>query len=301
MVVALGGNALMERGQPLTMATQRRKARRACAAIAEVCRRRDVIVTHGNGPQVGALSLQSLAAKVLPDQTLDVLSAESEGMIGYILVQELHNNLRGRGIAAVLTLVIVDPDDAAMAHPSKPIGPWYSAPDWQLLAAANGWSAIEEAGCYRRVVPSPEPIDILELPAIEALLCAGIVPICAGGGGVAVSRTADGVLVGVEGVIDKDLTSALLAIKLGASSLLLLTDVDAVYQGWGGDHPRALASLDRSAAARLDLAPGLMAPKVEAALRFAEATGQAAVIGRLEDAAAMLDGKAGTLVVERCC
>ena len=296
VVVALGGNALMERGQPLTMAVQRRNAHRASAAIADVCRRRDVIVTHGNGPQVGALSLQSLASNVLPDVTLDVLSAESEGMIGYILEQELYNSLAGRDIATLLTLVVVDPEDDAMANPSKPVGPWYEARHWRPLAEANGWSGIEENGRYRRVVPSPEPLEILEVAAIEALLDAGIVPICAGGGGIAVSRTSDGTLAGVEGVIDKDLTSALLAIKLGASHLLLLTDVDAVYEGWGGDRPRALEFLDRAAAARLDLGAGSMAPKVEAALRFAERSGCPAVIGRLQDAAAMLDGRAGTRV-----
>ncbi|MBC8239232.1 MAG: carbamate kinase [Alphaproteobacteria bacterium] len=296
VVVALGGNALLERGQPLTMATQRRNARRAGAAIAEICRQRDVIVTHGNGPQVGALSLQSLAAQILPDQTLDVLSAESEGMIGYVLEQELRNNLPSREVVTLLSLIVVDPEDDAMANPSKPVGPWYDRENWRPLAEANGWSAIEEGGQYRRVVPSPEPLDILEVAAIETLVCAGIVPICAGGGGIAVSRTVEGTLTGVEGIIDKDLTSSLLAIKLRVSCLLLLTDIDAVYEGWGGNQPHALASLDRATAAQLDLAAGSMAPKVEAALRFAEATGGAAVIGRLQDAAAMLCGKAGTRV-----
>jgi len=296
VVVALGGNALMPTGQPLTMAVQRRSARRAGAAIADICRHHDVIVTHGNGPQVGALSLQSLASTVLPDQTLDILNAESEGMIGYVLEQELYNSLPGRNVATLLTLVMVDPEDDAMENPSKPVGPWYEPSDWHPLAEANGWWAIEEGGRYRRVVPSPEPLDIIELPAIEALLRAGIIPICAGGGGIAVSRTADGALAGIEGVIDKDLTSALLATQLGASCLLLLTDVDAVYEGWGGDQQRALASLDRAATARLNLAAGSMAPKVEAALRFAEATGRHAMIGRLQDATAMLDGKAGTRV-----
>ena len=296
IVVALGGNALMQPGQPLSMAAQRRNARQAGAAIAEICHRHEVIVTHGNGPQVGALSLQNLASGALPDMTLDVLSAESEGMIGYILEQELSNSLPGRDVATLLSLVVVDPGDEAMANPRKPVGPWYEVRQWHPLAAANGWAGIEENGRYRRVVPSPEPVEILELAAIEALLGAGIVPICAGGGGIAVSRTSEGALEGVEGVIDKDLTSALLAVEIGASNLLLLTDVDAVYRDWGGARPRPLASLDRAAAAELSLAAGSMAPKVEAALRFAEATGRAAAIGRLQDAAALLDRKAGTQV-----
>ncbi|MDP6342941.1 MAG: carbamate kinase [Alphaproteobacteria bacterium] len=299
IVVALGGNALMQPGQPLTMAGQRRNAGRAAAAIAGLCGDHDVIVTHGNGPQVGALALQSQAAAVLPDQTLDVLAAESEGMIGYVLEQELYDRLPNRKIATLLTLVVVDPEDPAMTTPSKPVGPWYEAHEWRPLAEANGWSAIEDGGQYRRVVPSPEPRDILELPAIEALVRAGIVPICAGGGGIAVAHGASGELAGVEGIVDKDLTSALLAVRLDAACLLLLTDVDAVYEGWGGEAPRALASLDRAAAASLDLAAGSMAPKVEAALRFAEATGRPALIGNLEDATAMLAGKVGTRLTAR--
>jgi carbamate kinase len=266
----------------------------------ELCLCHDVIVTHGNGPQVGALALQSQTSAVLPGQTLDVLSAESEGMIGYVLEQELCNSLPDRNIATLLTLVVVDPEDGAMANPTKPVGPWYEARHWRPLAEAHGWSSIKEGGRYRRVVPSPKPLAILEMAAIEALVRAGIMPICAGGGGIAVSRAPDGTIEGVEGIVDKDLTSALLATELGAACLLLLTDVDAVYEGWSGDRPRAVACLDRNTAARLDLAAGSMAPKVEAALRFAEGTGRPAVIGRLQDATAMYDGEAGTRVMEQC-
>jgi carbamate kinase len=300
VVVALGGNALVEKGQPLTIAAQRRGARKAGSAIAEIHQNYDVIATHGNGPQIGALSLQSQSSTVLPDQTLDVLNAQSEGMIGYILEQELYNCLPDHRVATLLTLVLVDPNDEAMATPNKPVGPWCEASEWLPLAKTNGWFAIEEGGLYRRIVPSPEPIEILEIPAIEALLRVGVVPICAGGGGIAVSLMADGSLSGVEGVIDKDLTSALLATQLEASCLLLLTDVDAVYAGWGGDRQTAVARLDRAAAAQLYLGEGSMAPKVEAALRFVEATGGQAMIGRLQDAVAILAGNAGTRITEHC-
>jgi carbamate kinase len=206
----------------------------------------------------------------------------------------------GRDVATLLTLVVVDPRSSAMAKPSKPVGPWYEAREWNRLAQSLGWSGIEENGRHRRVVPSPEPLDILELNAIEALVDAGVVPICAGGGGIAVARAPDGTLKGVEGVIDKDLTSALLALKLDADCLLLLSDVDAVYRDWGSGDARAIASLERSGVSRLGLPAGSMAPKVEAALRFAEASGRPAVIGSLRDAAAMLDGEAGTRVHGSC-
>lgn len=286
----------MQSGQPLSMASQRKNAGHAAAAIAVVCQSHDVIVTHGNGPQVGALALQSLASEVLPDQTLDVLNAESEGMIGYVLERELSNAMPDRDVATLLTLVVVDPEDSAMAKPNKPVGPWYEPQEWNRLAQSLGWSGIEDGGRHRRVVPSPEPLDILEMNAIEALVGAGVVPICAGGGGIAVARVPDGALTGVEGVIDKDLTSALLALKLDAACLLLLTDVDAVYRNWGGGDARAMASLERTDVAQLGLPAGSMAPKVEAALRFAEASGRPAIIGSLRDATAMLDGEAGTRV-----
>jgi carbamate kinase len=295
IVVALGGNALMAPDEPLSIANQRRNAGQAAASIAEICEDRDIIVTHGNGPQVGALALQSQAAAILSDQSLDVLNAESEGMIGYVLEQELCNRIPDRKFTSLLTMVVVDPRSTDTAAPRKPIGPWYGPEEWQRLRDRFDWVGVEENGRHRRVVPSPQPLEVLEIAAIEALVAADIIPICAGGGGIAVERLPDGTLRGIEAVVDKDLTSALLALTLGASHLLLLTDVDAVYKGWGGQEPQALSNLDRAGAADLDLPAGSMGPKVEAAVRFAE-SGGTAVIGRLQDAAAMLAGDAGTII-----
>ena len=296
-VVALGGNALLRAGEAMSMANQRRNARRAAAAIAEVGRSRELVVTHGNGPQVGALALQGGPPGILADQTLDVLNAESAAMIGYVLEQELARRMTDRPFATLLTMVVVNRDDPALGAPDKPIGPWYDERGRRRVAKEHDWSWTEREGRYRRVVPSPEPCEILELAAVEALLRAGITPICAGGGGVAVTRAAEGGAEGLEAIVDKDLTSALLAEKLGAELLLLLTDVPAVYADWGGARARPAARLDRAAARRLGLPAGSMAPKVEAALRFAEGTGRPAVIGRLEDAARMARGQAGTRVV----
>ena len=297
VVTALGGNALLRVGESLSMATQRVNARRAARAISEVGRGRDLVVTHGNGPQVGALALRGGPPDILGDQTLDVLNAESAAMIGYVLEQELTRRIADRPFATLLTMVVVDRDDPALQTPDKPIGPWFDARSQRRLADVHDWSWIRRGDRFRRVVASPEPLEILELESIEALLRAGIIPICAGGGGIAVTRTPEGAVEGLEGVVDKDLTSALLAEKIEADLLLLLTDVDAVYEDWDEARERPIARLDRRAARRLALPAGSMAPKVEAALRFTERTGRPAAIGRLEDAARMAHGIAGTQVV----
>jgi carbamate kinase len=294
VVVALGGNALLQRGEPLAPEVQQRNARRAAAAVAEVARAHAVVVTHGNGPQVGLLALQAEALAGGAAWPLDVLGAESEGMIGYPLELELRNALPGRAVATLLTQVEVDPGDPAFAAPSKPIGPVYERAQGERLAAARGWRLAPDGAGVRRVVPSPEPRRIVELAAIRLLVEAGMLVVCVGGGGVPVAAAGGG-LRGVEAVVDKDLAAALLARELACQALLLLTDVDAVYEGWGTPAAAPLRAATPAALRARRFEAGTMAPKVEAACRFAEAGGIAG-IGRLEDAAAILDGRAGTRV-----
>lgn len=299
VVAALGGNALLRRGEPLDIATQRANARVAARALAAVARDHELVVTHGNGPQVGLLALQAAADPSAPATPLDVLGAESDGMIGYVLAQELRNAMPDREVAMVLTQVVVDQTDPAFSRPTKPIGPVYAdRAEAEARAEASGWTIAPDGASWRRVVASPEPQEIVELPAIEALLQHGIVPICTGGGGVPVVRDADG-LRGVEAVVDKDLSAALLAQALDADALLLLTDVDGVYRDWGAPGARRLSEIDAADMAGLGLPAGSMEPKTVGAARFAEATGALAAIGALADAAGMLAGAAGTRVVAR--
>lgn len=294
-MIALGGNALARRGEPIDSERQRQHLRAAGAAVAEVVRDHEVVVTHGNGPQVGLLSLQAEAHDPSRPVPLDVLGAESEGWIGYLLEQELGNRLPGRRLATLLTQVIVDPADPGFAKPSKPIGPAYPKARAEQLARERGWAIARDGASWRRVVPSPEPQRIVELETIRLLLDAGVSVVCAGGGGIPVAAAPDGRLYGVEAVVDKDLAAALLARELGADALLLLTDVAAVYADWPATE-RPLGRVAPGALRRLGFDPGSMGPKVEAACRFAE-TGQGlAGIGRLEDAAAILADRAGTRV-----
>lgn len=299
VVAALGGNALLRRGEPLDAETQRRNVAVAAHALAAIAREHELIVTHGNGPQVGLLALQAEAYPEGGTYPLDVLGAESEGMIGYLLQQGLRNALGDRDVVTLLTQVRVDGDDPAFASPSKPIGPVYSRAAAAELAASRGWAVRPDGPHWRRVVASPEPAAIVEIAAIELLVDAGVLAICAGGGGVPVVGDGDGGLRGVEAVVDKDLVAALLATALRADTLLLLTDVPAVQAGWGTPAARPLARATPAELRGLDLAAGSMGPKVEAASRFAEATGGRAMIGALEDARALLDGSAGTSVQRR--
>lgn len=296
IVIALGGNALLRRGEPPTAANQRRNVRIAAGALAPIARRHDLVISHGNGPQVGLLALQGAACK--PDETypLDILDAETEGMIGYLIEQELGNLLPDRRYATLLTQIEVDPKDPAFGHPDKPIGPVYSEIEAQRLAKERGWSMARDGAHFRRVVPSPVPQRIFELSVIELLVSQGVIVICAGGGGIPTVRRENGSLIGVEAVIDKDLASALLARELKADALLLLTDTDAVYQGWGTPGARAIRCITPQALRELDFAPGSMGPKVRAACEFVEQTGGMAGIGQLSDTLAILDGKAGTVI-----
>jgi carbamate kinase len=297
VVAALGGNALLRRGDPLEAEIQRRNAARAVAALAPLGRDHELVVTHGNGPQVGLLALQSVALTEVSPYPLDVLGAETEGMIGYLLEQELRNAVPGRDVATLLTQVLVDPSDPAFREPTKPIGPVYGEEEARRLAAERGWSIAPDPPGWRRVVASPEPQAIVELETIRLLVAAGVLVVCAGGGGIPVVVDGSGALHGVEAVIDKDRAAALLAASLGAEALILLTDVDAVYDGFGAASARPIGWTTPPELRRGSFPAGSMGPKVEAACRFVEWTGRRAAIGALEQAEELAAGRAGTQVV----
>ena len=297
IVVALGGNALLQRGQEPLAENQRENVRTAAEALAPLARDHELVITHGNGPQVGLLALQDLAYHEQANYPLDVLGAETEGMIGYQIEQEMGNVLPAdRRLATLLTQTEVDPQDPAFQNPGKPIGPVYDATEAERLATARGWRIAPDGDRFRRVVPSPRPRRILELGVIDLLLEDGVIVICAGGGGSPVIRRDDGQLFGIEAVIDKDAASALLARELGAQALLMLTDVDAVYRNWRQSDAAAIHRIAVGEIRRLEFTPGSMAPKVDAACEFAELSGGFAGIGRLQDAQAILAGETGTLI-----
>ena len=290
VVAALGGNALLRRGEPMTVAVQRQNARRAAAALAPLARTHDLVVTHGNGPQVGLLALQAELDPGHGPVPFDLLGAETEGAIGYVLEQELGNALPGRELATILTRTVVDAADPALQAPTKFVGQGYEDEEAQRLADERGWQMRRDGDRMRRVVGSPEPREIVELPAIRLLVDAGMLVICAGGGGVPVTRSPDG-LAGIEAVVDKDLTAALLAEELEADLLLLLTDVEGVLVD---GRPVELAGPEALRA--FGLPAGSMGPKAEAAARFVERTGGHAAIGSLEAASELALGLAGTQV-----
>lgn len=296
VVIALGGNALLRRGEPMEADLQRRNLAEAAAAIAEVAHEHRVVVTHGNGPQVGLLALQAAAYGKVRPYPLDLLGAESEGLIGYMIEQELGTQLPDRDIATLLTQVVVDPDDPAFQHPSKPIGPVYGEAEARRLMEERRWMMAPDGDGFRRVVASPRPQAIIEIRTIRLLVGAGVLVVSAGGGGVPVAIGADGAIRGVEAVIDKDRSAALLAGALGADALLILTDVDAVYSDFATPKARAIAHATPDQLAGLDFPAGSMGPKVEAACQFVTEGGAMAAIGAVADAAAMLRGAAGTVI-----
>ena len=299
IVVALGGNALLRRGEPLTAAAQHTNVRVAALALADLAHDHQIIIAHGNGPQVGLMALQAAAYAPQNPWPLDILGAETEGMIGYLIEQEVMNALpNGRTCATLLTRVEVDGADPAFSKPTKPIGPLYSTVEAEKILAHHDWPMIEQQGGRRRVVPSPLPRKILGLPAIRLLVDAGVCVICAGGGGIPVMRRPDGGMEGVEAVIDKDRTAALLARDLGAEALLMLTDVAAIFEGWGTRHQRAIDCIAPDALSRMDLDAGSMGPKAQSACAFVQGGGAVAGIGRLTDARAILEGRAGTQVTQ---
>lgn len=295
LVVALGGNALLRRGEAPEHAAQQRNIRAAAAAIAPLATTHELLLTHGNGPQVGLLALQEASAGGM-SSPLDVLGAETEGMIGYLLEQELAALLpAGVPVATLLTRVEVDADDPAFRAPTKFVGPVYEREAAESIAATRGWTIRPDGAHWRRVVPSPRPQRILELRPLRWLLAEGTVVICAGGGGIPVVRVG-GRHEGVEAVIDKDLCAALLARETAADMLVMLTDVDAVYRDWGSASAEPVRDCHPDALDPGEFPAGSMGPKVEAARRFVQETGGTAAIGALEQLGAILAGKAGTRI-----
>jgi carbamate kinase len=300
VVAALGGNALLERGEAPDSDIQEAHVAKAVEALVPLAQCHDLIVTHGNGPQVGVLAIESAGDPALSrPYPFDVLTAQTQGMIGYWIVQALGNALPARTAACVICRILVSANDPAFRHPAKFVGPGYPEEQARRLAAERGWEVRQDGLAWRRVVPSPEPLELLELPLIRRLTGSGAIVVCAGGGGIPVAEDGSGQLRGVEGVVDKDLTAALLAQAMDADALLLLTDVEAVQDGYGTPQARPLrAATSRELRARTFPA-GSMGPKVEAVCRFVEATGGMAAIGRLADAGRLLDGTAGTIVTGR--
>ena len=299
IVIALGGNALLRRSDPMTTEVQRRNVAVAAQAIAPLAKEHSIVVVHGNGPQVGLLSLQSEAYTGAEPYPLDVLDAGTQGMIGYLIQQELRPLLPPEHqVATLLTMITVDHDDPAFANPTKFVGPVYDKAAADALAAAKGWAFRQDGDSWRRVVPSPKPKQILEIQPITWLLDKGAVVICAGGGGIP-TLPEHGALSGVEAVIDKDLAAELLAENVNADLFLMATDVDGVYLDWGTPQQRRLGQVTPEELAGHQFPAGSMGPKVQGATRFATNTGNRGAIGALADIAAIVAGEAGTSVVTR--
>ena len=295
IVIALGGNALLRRGEDMTAENQRKNIQIAVKSLAPIVEDNELVISHGNGPQVGLLSLQSAAYKEVDDYPLDVLGAQTEGMIGYMIEQELGNLLPIEiPIASILTMVEVDPEDPAFSNPTKPIGPIYSKEEAEELQKVRGWEIKMDGKDWRRVVASPEPHRIFELRPIHWLLEKGTVVICAGGGGIPTIYNKDGKLEGVEVVIDKDRASSLLAFELEADVLIMATDTEGVFRDWGTKNQKIITKTTPEQIKKYDFDKGSMGPKVEAACSFVERSGQRAVIGSLKDIKEMVDGIAGT-------
>lgn len=297
IVIALGGNALLQRGQPMTAENQRANIRIAAEAMAKVADGNQLVIAHGNGPQVGLLALQSAAYTEVEPYPLDVLGAQTDAMIGYVIEQELGNLLPfEQPFATVLTMIEVDRDDPAFANPTKPIGPVYDKATAERLAAEHDWSIAPDGDKYRRVVASPKPQRIFEIRPIRMLVEQGVIVICAGGGGIPTMYGKDGKLLGVQAVIDKDLAAALLAEQLEADLLVIATDVDGVYTGWGTPQQARLGNVTVDQVVEMNLPAGSMGPKVAAACGFATQTKNEAVIGSLADIDRIVAGTAGTRV-----
>ena len=297
IVIALGGNALLKRGEPMTAENQRENVKTACAQIARVYDGNQLIITHGNGPQVGLLALQNNAYKEVPMYPLDVLGAETAGMIGYMIQQELSNTVPdSASIATVLTQIQVDPKDPAFQKPSKPVGPVYSKEEADKIAAEKGWTMAPDNDKYRRVVASPKPVNIFGLEPLKTLIDNKYIVVCGGGGGIPTWVDDKGKQHGAEAVIDKDLATALLATLIDADLFVIATDVDGAYLDWGKPEQKRIALAAPDAALAFGFASGSMGPKIEAAANFAKATGKYAVIGALADIEQIVAGKAGTRI-----
>ncbi|HQV70127.1 MAG TPA: carbamate kinase [Thermoflexales bacterium] len=297
IVIALGGNALLKRGEPMTAENQRANVRIACQRLAPVTQKHQVVIAHGNGPQVGLLALQNDAYKDVPSYPLDVLGAESQGMIGYMIEQELGNMVdENIPFTTMLTMIEVDADDPAFKNPTKFIGPIYGEEEAKKLAAERGWTVKQDGAKWRRVVPSPIPQRIFELRPVKWLLERGVIVICAGGGGIPTVLSKDNVLTGVEAVIDKDRASAVLARELEADMFVIASDVPGIYLDYGKPEQRILKRATPDELRAWKFPAGSMGPKVEAVMDFVEKTGKRAAIGALEDIEDIVEGKAGTMI-----
>ncbi len=297
VVVALGGNALLQRGQILSAENQRENIRVAAQQLAEIHEHHELVIAHGNGPQVGLAALMDAAYTEVEPYPLDVLGAKTIGMIGYIIEQELGNIIPFEDhIVTVLTQIVVDPADPAFSKPTKPVGPVYSKAEAARLQKEKGWSMAADGEYFRKVVPSPLPQRIIEIDTIKMLVDNGVVVICAGGGGIPVAYDEDRKLFGVEAVIDKDHASGLLARDLGAEMFVMLTDVPGVFMDYGTPDQRVIRAAHPDAIEALDFAAGSMGPKVLGACRFVRETGNMSAIGRLSDLKEIMAGRAGTLI-----
>ena len=297
IVIALGGNALLRRGEAMTVENQRQNVRVAATQMAKIQPGNELVIAHGNGPQVGLLALQGAAYTEVEAYQLDVLGAQTEGMIGYMIEQEMGNLLpHDVPLATVLTQVEVDKNDPAFQKPTKPIGPVYSKEEAEQHARNKGWSIAPDGDKYRRVVASPRPQRIADIRPVQWLLERGTVVICCGGGGIPTYSDQSGQLKGIEAVIDKDLCAALLARQLHADLLVIATDVDAAYANWGTPEQKAIAHAHPQALKEMFFVAGSMDPKIQAACEFVEQTGKEAVIGALADIEAIVLGQAGTRV-----
>lgn len=297
IVVALGGNALLRRGDKPDADIQIANVQLAAAQLAKLATEHELIITHGNGPQVGVLALESANDERLSRAyPLDTLGAETQGMIGYWLLQAMQNALPGRQVATMVCQTLVLSGDPAFANPTKFVGEVYDEETAKRIARERGWVVKADGEHFRRVVGSPAPQRVIETRLIRNLVNSGAVVICAGGGGVPVIRNEKGQLQGAEAVIDKDLTAAVLAEDLEADALIILTDVDGVYEGYGTAQARMVKRATPMRLREMGLPAGSMGPKVEAACRFVELTGDMAAIGRLEDALDIIAGHSGTIV-----
>lgn len=297
ILAALGGNALLERGQRPDAEVQEHNVRRAVSALAPLARAHELVITHGNGPQVGVLAMQSASdQRLTTPYPFDVLGAQTQGMIGYWLLQALQNQLPGRQVAAIINQTLVDADDPAFSDPTKFIGEGMRREEAERLAQERGWTVRRDGDAWRRVVGSPKPRRVVETDLIELLLASGSIVVCAGGGGVPVVEDTFGHLQGVEAVVDKDLTSAVLAEALGVDLLMVLTNVSHVMRDFGTPEQRPIERATPEELRAMDFPAGSMAPKVEAACRFVERTGRAAVIGALAEAGLLVAGASGTRV-----
>ena len=297
VVVALGGNAILQRGQELSAENQRENIRVAAVQLAAVNENHELVIAHGNGPQVGLLALMDAAYTAVDPYPLDVLGAETVGMIGYMIEQELGNIIPFEdNIVTILTQILVDPADPAFQNPTKPVGPVYQRAEAERLQQEKGWSMAPDGEYFRRVVPSPLPQRIIEMKAIRILVDNGVVVICAGGGGIPTAHDENRKLYGVEAVIDKDLASSLLARGLDAEMFVMLTDVPNIYADFGTPNQRSIKAAHPDALEAMDFAAGSMGPKVLGACQFVRKTGYQSAIGQLSDLAKIMDSKAGTLI-----